>query len=423
MIRLVYSAAGMALTPTLAYWLKRRVARGREDATRLHERFGHARTARPSGTLLWLHAASVGETQSVLTLVRGVLAAHSALHILITTGTVTSAAFVAQQQLPRVIHQFIPVDTYPAVRRFLNHWRPDMALWVESELWPQLLWTARARGIPMLLLNGRMSAASARRWQRFPGIIRSLLGCFSAIYAGTAEDAARLTALGGTAVRDVGNLKYDAAPLLADEALLRELTTATAGRPIWLAASTHANEEQLVGDVHRMLVPSFPSLLTLIVPRHAHRGDGIAADLRTRSLTVAQRSKSEAITTSTQIYLADTMGELGSFYRLSPVVFVGGSLVAHGGQNPLEPARLGAAIVTGPYTHNFASIIAHLQAADALRVVSDTQTLSTTIRHLLSDAGARNALAERAKTVVTHARGATDTVLQQVGDILGGARA
>lgn len=422
-MRPLYSVAGIALTPALAHWLKRRAARGREDASRIRERFGHASVPRPPGTLVWLHAASVGEVQSVLRLVQCLLRDHPALQILITTGTVTSAALIAQQQLPRVIHQFVPVDTQPAVRRFLAYWQPHLALWVESELWPQLLWNTHDRAIPMLLLNGRMSARSARGWQRWPRVIRSLLACFTALYAGTAEDAARLTALGGTAVRDVGNLKYDAAPLAVDDAQLSALMAMTTGRPLWLAASTHANEEQLVGDVHRLLAPDFTGLITLLVPRHASRGDSIAADLRARGLTVTQRSKGEAITPDTDIYLADTMGELGSFYRLSEMVFIGGSLVPHGGQNPLEPARLGSAIITGPYTHNFASIIAHLNAAEAIRIVADTPALADAVRHLMRNPEERQALAARAQAVVAQAHGATEVVLQQVAQMLAGAHA
>ncbi|MDX2095746.1 MAG: 3-deoxy-D-manno-octulosonic acid transferase [Alphaproteobacteria bacterium] len=415
---LAYGALGIAITPALRLWLARRVRRGKEDATRLAERFGYARTPRPEGTLLWLHAASVGETQSVLTLVRALLAAHPHLHLLITTGTVTSAALVAQQNLPRVLHQFVPVDTYPAVRRFLNHWQPDVALWVESEFWPQLLWQAQARHLPMLLVNARLSQKTFENWRRWPHIIRSMLHTFCSIYAGSAEDAARLTALGGSNIREVGNLKYDAAPLPVEEAMLQQFAQQSEGRRIFLAASTHANEEQQIAYTHTIAAQQFPTLLTVIVPRHAARGDAIAADLRSCGFSVAQRSKNEPITTTTALYLADTMGELGLFYRCAEIVFMGGSLVAHGGQNPLEAARFNNAILTGPHTHNFAPIVARFAAADAMRIVADKAALATTLVALLGDDAARTSLAHNAQEAVNHAGRALPHIVQQCSSLI-----
>jgi 3-deoxy-D-manno-octulosonic-acid transferase len=231
LIRCAYNGVGIAITPLLKLWLERRARRGKEDPFRMGERFGYATRARPEGTLVWLHAASVGETQSVLTLVRALQVQHPQIHLLITTGTVTSAALVAQQNFARVLHQFIPVDTAPAVRRFLDHWQPDMALWVESEFWPQLLWQAQDRHLPMLLINARMSDKTFASWQRWPRTIRSLLHSFCGIYAGSTEDAARLAALGGSDIHDVGNLKYDAAPLPTHPALMAEITRQTAVAP------------------------------------------------------------------------------------------------------------------------------------------------------------------------------------------------
>ncbi len=417
-MRALYSLAGIALTPFIRLWLTRRAARGKEVPARMNERFGYASAARPVGTLIWLHAASVGETQSVLTLVRSLLAQHPALTILITTGTVTSAALVAQQNIPRVIHQFIPVDSYHAVRRFLAHWQPSLALWVESEFWPQLLWQTRARGVPILLINARMSQRSFDGWQRFSRLIRGLLSCFTTAYAGAPEDAARLSALGAADVREVGNLKYDAAPLPVDDALLAELKRATAGRRIWVAASTHANEELMIGEVQQRLREEFPNLLCILIPRHATRGDAIAADLTANRITAAQRSKGEPILAATDIYLADTMGELGSFYSLSDLVFLGGSLVAVGGHNPLEPARFGAAILTGAHIHNFAAIMQHLLQHEALRVVQQKSDLIAALRTLLTDDAARKKMAENAAAIVAASRGASDHIAQHIGTLL-----
>lgn len=417
-VRTAYTLLGNALTPGLRYWFKRRAQRGKEDPFRLNERFGHASIARPAGTVVWLHAASVGEAQSVLTLVRALLQQHPYIHLLITTGTVTSAALIAQQNFPRVIHQFLPADTQASVERFLEHWKPHLVLWVESELWPQLLWQIRRRFIPALLINARISEKTKKGWKNWPATARSLLGCFRTIYAGSPDDAARLNELGAQNIKDVGNLKYDAAPLPVDTRLLEFIGQQARGRLIFAAASTHANEEQLLAETHQIVAQQFPQLLTIIIPRHNTRGDAIAADLRARGLTVAQRSKSESITPETAIYLADTMGELGSFYRISDLVFMGGSLVPHGGQNPLEAARLGNTMLTGPYTHNFTSIIKNFVANDAIRVAADQRALAEEIIALLANIDERRAMAKRASTVVEQARGASTIILQQCREIL-----
>lgn len=418
LVRAGYTALGVALTPALKLWLKRRIRRGKEDASRQGERFGFASIPRPPGTLVWLHAASVGEVQSVLTLMRALLDAHPSMHLLITTGTVTSAALVTQQQLPRTIHQFIPVDTYPAVRRFLQHWQPDVALWVESEFWPQLLWQAQAQHIPMLLVNARISQKTFENWQKWPAIIRSMLHGFCAIYAGSTEDATRLKALGASDVHDAGNLKFDAVPLAHDESMLEALLQQSAGRLIFLAASTHANEEQTIAQVHRDVAQQFPSLLTIIVPRHAARGKSITEDLRSMGYSVAQRSAGDAITTKTDIYLADTMGELGLFYRATQLVFMGGSLIAHGGQNPLEAARLNNAILTGPHTHNFSAIIARFVAADAIQVVANANALGESLKMLLANTKARDTLATNAMHLVEQSRGASSIILQKLSELI-----
>lgn len=418
LIRNAYGLLGSALTPALKLWLERRARRGKEDPFRMGERFGYATLTRPPGTLVWLHAASVGETQSVLTLVRGLLQQHPHLHLLITTGTVTSAALVAQQNLPRVTHQFIPVDTPAAVGRFLQHWRPNLVLWVESEFWPQLLWQTRGRQVSMLLINARISEKTYRGWRRSPRTIASLLSCFEAIYAGSTEDADRLRNLGARDVRDVGNLKYDAAPLPVDPKLTQELARHTEGRPVFVAASTHAQEERYVAYAHRLASQQFPSLLTIIIPRHPKRGSDITADLLARGFTIAQRSKGEPITPETAIYLADTMGELGTFYARADLVFMGGSLIPHGGQNPLEAARFGKAILTGPYTHNFKSVIEQFAAQKAICVVDDPEALAQQVSALLTDTDMRQYLAQNTAAVVASTRGASNAILQHCAALL-----
>lgn len=418
MIRPLYTLTGIFLTPLIRLWLARRARHGKEDKARLTERFGYAAIARPHGTLIWLHAASVGEAQSVLTLVRRLLQTDATLTMLITTGTVTSAALVAKQSIPRVIHQFVPVDTYHAVKRFLNHWQPDLALWVESELWPQLLWQAAARRIPLLLINARMSAHSFANWLRWPRTIGTLLASFTTIYAGSHADAEHFRALAAPDVREAGNLKYDAEELQHDADALAVFKTQCDGRRCWLAASTHPGEEQLLSDIHHALRHQFPDLLLVLVPRHAVRGDALAHELRARGHCVSQRSKYESLTAATTLYLADTMGELGLFYRACPVTFLGGSLVAVGGHNPIEPARLNTALITGSHLHNFAAIMQQFLQQNALTIVADAPALQAALADMLANPEAQRAMASRAAACAAAARGASDSILTQVQQIL-----
>lgn len=418
MMLCLYSALGTAITPLLRGWLKRRAQRGKEDTARMGERFGHASLPRPEGTLIWLHAASVGEVQSMLTLVRKLLVQQPAAHMLITSGTVTSAALVAQQNLPRTMHQFVPVDTHASVKRFLDHWHPDLALWVESEFWPQLILQAKQRRIPMLLVNARLSSKSFQGWKRWPRFIKRVLDAFTAIYAGSGDDAARLRALGAENVMEAGNVKFDAEPLPIDTAALAALSPQLGARPLWLAASTHGNEEQMIAQAHRQIAQQFPNLLTIIVPRHAARGNVLANELSHEGFRVAQRSKHEAIDDSVQIYLADTMGELGSFYHLAPIVFIGGSLIAHGGHNPLEPARQNCAILSGRHVHNFSDIVKQMQEAQAIRLVADTGELAAAVSELLGDPNDVLATARRSQAIVANSRGASQTILTHIAELL-----
>lgn len=365
--------------PLIRLYLARRLARGKEDPARFGERMGLPGLPRPEGALVWLHAASVGEAVSVLPIVEA-LQARPGIHVLVTTGTVTSAALMAER-LPRgAIHQFVPVDRLTWVRRFLDHWRPDLALWTESEFWPNLLTETAARRIPQVLLNGRISERSFKRWRSMPGLIGKLLSGFVLCLGQTEEDAARLAGLGAVRAACLGNLKFAAPPLPADEEALAALRAELAGRPRWLAASTHAGEEALAARIHRSL--AVPGLVTIIVPRHPNRGAEIAAELKAMGLQPSRRSLGQPIR---GLYIADTLGELGLFYRAAPIVLMGKSLVGQGGQNPLEPARLGASVLFGPHMGNFADIARRMVAAGAARQVAGEDALGTALAERLND--------------------------------------
>ncbi|MEE8453456.1 MAG: glycosyltransferase N-terminal domain-containing protein, partial [Limibaculum sp.] len=338
----VYLAATRLAGP-LAHWLlARRMATGREDPLRLGERLGRAGVARPEGRLIWLHGASVGEALSMLPLIAELRRQAPGVNCLATTGSVPSARRMAELLPEGCIHQFVPVDTGGAVRRFLDHWRPDLAVWVESEFWPGLMVATARRGTPMMLVNARVSARSARRWAWAPGMAAALVRLFRRIVTQDMETAARLVAMGADPgrVREGGNLKALIPAPGCDAAELEALRAALAGRPVWLAASTHAPEEDAVAEAHRVAARSVPGLLTILAPRHPERGEAIAAALAGQGLAVARRSRGEAPGPGTDVWLADTLGEMGLWLRLAPVAFVGGSIAVRGGHNPFEPAAL-----------------------------------------------------------------------------------
>jgi 3-deoxy-D-manno-octulosonic-acid transferase len=309
--------------------------------------------ARPAGELIWIHGASVGECLSVLPLIDALLA-KAERSVLVTSGTVGSAELMRERLPRRAFHQFVPIDSPSAVKRFLDHWKPDAGLFVDSELWPNLLLSAHTRGVKLALVNGRMSARSHAGWHRAPNTARHLLSCFDICLAQDDLSAERLRLLGAKDVRRAGNLKADAPPPPPDSRKMAELVEAVASRPILLAASTHPGEDETVLPAHDTLRRRFADLLTIIVPRHAARGAEIAMLCGTRK--AARRSAGALPTGDTAVYIADTTGELTMFYRIAPFAFIGGSLVPHGGQNPLEAALLARAVMAGPYTDNFAGI-------------------------------------------------------------------
>jgi len=393
----LYRALSVIGGPLLRMLLWLRAQAGKEDPGRLPERMGVAQAGRPAGRLVWVHAASVGEALSALPLIERFLALHSDLRMLITTGTVSSARILAGRLPARAQHQFAPLDRPPWVRRFLDHWRPDMAIWIESELWPNLLMETARRGVPMALVNARLSARSFRRWRLAPRGIATLLGCFRVILARDETSAGFFRQLGAARTSCVGDLKQTAAPLTADAAELALLRAAIGERPLWLAASTHRGEEAAVMQAQQTLRTQFPTLLGMIAPRHAERGAEIAKLLSAGGLSVARRAEHQLPDSGTDIYLADTMGEMGLLYQLSPIAFVGGSLARHGGQNPLEPARLGCAILHGPHIGNFSDSYAALDAAVAAAPVADAATLAAAVAALLSNPGLARAKGEAAQ--------------------------
>ncbi len=383
----LYQGATRLAKPVVWVLLRRRAMRGKEDPTRRGERMGHAGLPRPDGPLVWMHAASVGESLTTLPLIARLSAERPDLYFLVTTGTVTAARLMANRLPERGVHQFVPVDLPDAVERFIDHWRPDLSLWFESELWPNLIDEAAARHKPMAMVNARMSADSAKGWSRAKGAIRALLDPFDPVLCQTEETAERLRDLGAARAVSTGNLKEAAPPPPADPAELARLREEIGDRPVFVAASTHPGEEDAAGAAWSRLRQLLPGLLTIIAPRHPERGEAIVRELGSFGARVGRRSAGDRPGRDCDIYVADTLGELGLWYRLAPVAFIGGSLEPVGGHNPYEPAPLGAAILHGPHIGNFAEEYARLTALGATRRVINVDTLTDAVAALLAPDG------------------------------------
>jgi 3-deoxy-D-manno-octulosonic-acid transferase len=403
------TAAAAPLAPAL---ISHRLKRGKEDPARLRERYGQTEIPRPAGPLVWVHCASVGELLTVVPLMGCIR--EKGLNVLCTSGTVTSASIAATRLPAGAIHQFVTIDAPSFVNRFFDHWRPDLGLFVESDLWPNLILTAARRRIPLILLNGRLSERSFQRWRWAPHSIARLLRCFNLCLAQSGAHAGRYRDLGAPRVATTGNLKLDVPEPPAEAHALARLSTAVAGRAVVAGASTHPGEETALIEVHRRLRHSFPGLLTIIAPRHPERGSDVLEMARQADLRASLRSRGEVPDGHTDIYVVDTMGELGLVYRLAPIVFVGGSLASHGGQNPIEPAKLGAAIVHGPHVSNFAEIYSALDSAHGAEQVTDFGKLAVRVGAWLKDGSEREAVAAAARATVASLGGALSRTLAAI---------
>ena len=404
------TSLAVPFAPLILAW---RTRRGKEEPDRRSERYGRASAPRPKGFLAWFHASSVGEANAALPVIETIAAERPEVRMLLTTATVTSAQ-LARSRLPKnVLHQYVPLDNKSYVQRFLHHWRPDLAVLVESEIWPNLVLETKGEGIPLLLINGRMSSSSFKRWRRRPGLSRPLFSAFDLVLAQNDSLAERFAQLGVARTLDVGNLKADAPPPPADLPGKRRLAAAISGRIVWLAASTHPGEEELVAEAHKKMKQDQPTLLTIIVPRHPERGKPIAEALGA-NLRVALRSEGQLPEASTDIYVADTIGELGLFYALSPIAFVGGSLIERGGQNPVEPIKLGAAVLTGPNWQNFRDSYTELLKASGCKEVGNAASLADAALGLLKDEGARKEMTRRAEAAIAAMSGALPRTLAEI---------
>lgn len=408
----MYRLAGAAAYPLMGPYVAWRASKGKEDRNRRRERYGVAGRERPDGPVIWVHAASVGETIAVIPLVKSILG--YGVNIVLTTGTVTSAK-VAEERLPeRVIHQYVPLDLRPAIRRFLDHWQPDLAIIAESEIWPMTILELGARRVPQVLVNGRLSDRSFASWKKRANIAEALFENLAHVIAQSEVDGERFRALGARPVTVSGNLKVDTVPPPADEKALHALKRQIGARPTWAAVSTHDGEEMIAAEVHATLRARHPGLLTIIVPRHPDRADALAAQISGMGLKVARRGKRDKINADADILLGDTIGEMGLYLRLTEIAFVGRSLTSQGGQNPLEPAMLDTAVLAGRNVQNFRDSYQRLLDSGGAKLVRDRSMLAGAVNFLLTNEAARHEMMAAGAATVDEMRGALARTLRSL---------
>lgn len=385
---LFYSILTRVLSPCFSLLLSLRAKKGKEEKERLGERKGRYKIPRPRGKLIWLHAASVGESQSALILISSLLKNNEGINILVTTGTVTSAELMAQKLPKGAFHQYYPLDNPAWVKRFLKHWQPDFVLWMESELWPNMLREVNAQKIPAALLNARLSDKSYKNWSRMKRFAMRLLQTFTLILTQTTRDEERFKKLGADNVHTTDNIKFSAAPLPADEDKLNALKDSIQGRPCWVFASTHKGEEEMACRIHDILKNSIPDLLTIIVPRHPDRREDILVSCKDYNLNMMLRTSAyNPPVAETDLYIADTLGELGLFYRLAPIACIGRSFSddGGGGHNPIEAAQLGCVVLYGPNVQYQQDIYDEMQDKGAALLMSDEHRMADTLHKFLMD--------------------------------------
>lgn len=382
----IYNTLIRTLYPlVIRSYIQKRIEIGKEDTKRFNERIGRPLKERPEGKLIWFHGASVGESVSMLPLINKLLETSDDTYVMVTTGTTTSADIMGKRLPERAFHQYIPIDNPAFTKRFVKHWQPDLVLWFESDFWPAMLSTIKKKNIPLVLVNGRISNKSFKRWQQFEFLSKELLSCFTFCLGQSEEDAYRLRVLGAKESACLGNLKFAGLPIPIDENKKNTILSQTADRRIFCISSTHENEEYQLGRHFKELFSKHPETLILIAPRHPNRGPDIKKQIQDLGYTVALRSAKEEISAKTQVYIADTIGELGIWYDISPIVFIGGSLIPHGGQNFMEPSRMHDAVIVGPYMHNFTEAMQRAQKANGIIQAVDAEEVISTVIQLLDN--------------------------------------
>lgn len=415
MTPLFYRVLMTFLYPVLYLWIRFRVLLKKENPERVHERFGYTRLSRPSGPLFWFHGASNGECLSFISLLKHLQGKYPDVHFLVTSGTLTSAKLLERLLPTRAFHQFLPLDNPICVKRFLNHWDPSAVFWTESDLWPNLIFETSKRGVPITLLNGRLSDKSLKRWQLLPGFIKTLLNQFKIIFSASSNHQKNFETLGLENTVYAGNLKFSGRPLMVNQSHLKSLLTQIKDRPVWVAACTHTGEEEMLAEVHHELKQHIPDILTIIVPRHPHRAKALETLWKKNNFNYGHRSLKEKITEKTDIYIFDSTGELGLIYSLSDIAFIGGSLVPDiGGHNPIEGAQLNCCILTGPYISGNVSIFDLFSEQEACFIAQSSQELAKTLLQLFTNDSLRKKYVDNAKKLTLNQRNVLEVIIKKL---------
>jgi len=413
-----YRVLTWLLSPIFAIVLWFRALAGKEDRSRINERKGKPQHPRPPGNLIWLHGTSVGESMVGLSLAKELRKTIKGSKFLFTSTTMTAAKVVAKSLSEGDIHQYIPIDTVPAVRRFLNHFTPNLAIFLEGEIWPNLILATKSRGIPLALVNARMTEKSINNWQKHPKTALQLFGSFDYIHAADVKTKAALEQLGGRAINDFGNLKLAAPAPFFIASEVKTISDSNGNRPIWLAASTHQGEEEIILAAHNKLLETLPNALLIIAPRHPKRADEV---FKLCTGNVKRRSLGQSADLKTQVYLWDTIGELGSAFKLAKVSFMAGSLLPNiGGHNPIEPAQLGSAVLSGKFVHNFQGIFEDMAAQNAVKIAIDSnyETISVEVFDLLTAPEKLEAMTSAALKYTQSSKKVLDKVALKISKLL-----
>lgn len=413
MFLILYKNIVRILRPLIKFNLQIRKNNNKEDPERIKERLGHASVERPQGFVVWIHASSIGESISILPLIKKINQEFPKIKILLTTVTLSSTNLITKRLTNKTIHQYCPIDTEDSVKLFLNHWYPNFAIFTESELWPNLISETR-KYCKMMLINGRMSSKSYNKWKYFQQLSNYLLNKFDILLAQSAEDLLKFKSLGANHAQNLGNIKFSSSPLPYDPEEMGKIISMIGQRQLWVAASTHKGEESIIAVVHTELKKKFPDLLTIIIPRHTERAEEIIEELSSKNLSIIKKSENQKITSDLDIYLADTTGELGIFYRISDIILIGGSLVNIGGHNPIEAACLNCAIIYGQYMTNFKEICEEFELNEAAIKVSDTYQLIKNLEDLLKDKKKQEQLIKASLSITKDKEKILDNVFKEI---------
>ncbi len=398
---LIYKFFCFSFFPLILTYYKIRKLKGKEDSFRFRERQGLPSIERPDGKLVWVHCASVGEVLSALPIVNS-LKRKTDANFLITTGTVTSYQIVKNSILDQTYHQYMPIDLDRYNKRFLEFWKPDLVLWFESELWPNILLLLQDMNIKHLIINARMSEKSFKKWKYLPATAKKILSGFDLCVAQSKADLLRFKFFDVKNVIELGNIKYFSPRLDVNEESLNIFSKYFNGKTVWLAASTHEGEESIVAELHVNLSKKIPNLLTVIAPRHPNRRKSIEWMLKNKKLKFASRSKDNFINSEIDIFLADSIGEMGLWYSLCKVVLLGKSIIGEGGQNPIEPSLFGCAVVCGEKIENFSEVVNDLTVVEGIIQTSSIDDIQDKLFMLLKNVKYATAVGVRAKNLVSH---------------------